>query len=137
VVYPICHRKGPSPHSETLLFPLTPSQALRLSNPDLSQLPTTTTTPDDVFYVLKVVMSRILSTGSLHAVEKTLEHFRDVVDRDYAGVIKKKLDDVYRTAGSSSVGRVEKVERENRFAFIVSPLFAAMLFSILISCRCF
>jgi hypothetical protein len=101
-------------------FSVDTRQALRLSNPDLSQLPTTTTTPDDVFYLLKVVISRLLSTGSVHAVEKTLEHFRDVVDRDYAGVIKKKLDDVYRTAGSSSVGRGEKVERENRFAFIVS-----------------
>lgn len=39
------------------------------------------------------------------------------MDRDYAGVIKKKLDDVYRTGGSGSTARSEK---ESRQAFIVS-----------------
>lgn len=38
------------------------------------------------------------------------------MDRDYAGVIKKKLDDVYRT-GSSGTG--VKSEKESRQAFIV------------------
>lgn len=45
------------------------------------------------------------------------------MDKDYAGIIKKKLDDVYRTAGASGVGglRGEKAERESRQSFIVGP----------------
>lgn len=80
-----------------------------------------TTTPDDVFYILKVVLSRLLSCGSAPVVQKTSEYLREVMDREYTGVIKRKLDDVYRTGGPVGAGsRGEKVERENRQAFIVS-----------------
>jgi hypothetical protein len=52
------------------------------------------------------------------------EHLREVMEQDYAGVIKKKLDDVYRTAGTSGPNvRNEKAERENRAAFIVSAAY--------------
>ena len=50
-------------------------------------------------------------------IEKTSEALREVMDRDYAGVIKKKLDDVYRTGAS---GPSAKGEKESRQAFIVS-----------------
>ena len=81
-----------------------------------------TTTPDDVFYFLKVVLTRMLSTGSTVAVEKTSEFLQSIMDKDYASIIKKKLDDVYRTGGVSGTGGVrgEKVERELRQSFIVS-----------------
>ena len=39
-----------------------------------------------------------------------------MIENDYAGAIRRKMDDVYRNAG---VGRGEKVERESRAAFIV------------------
>ncbi|KAJ7694072.1 COG4 transport protein-domain-containing protein [Mycena rosella] len=95
-------------------------RAHRLSSPDTSQSPVTTTTPDDVFYILKSVLSRLLSTGSVKTVEKMFEQLRDIMDRDYIGVIKKKLDDVYRTSGSSGPNaRGDKAERENRAAFII------------------
>lgn len=57
-------------------------------------------------------------------VEKTAEQLRDVMDREYAGVIKKKLDDVYRTAGPMGPGaRGEKAERESRQSFIVRRVY--------------
>ncbi|KAK0441157.1 COG4 transport protein-domain-containing protein [Desarmillaria tabescens] len=93
-------------------------KAHRLSNPDLTQSPVVTTTPDDVFYILKIVLLRLISTGSYTAVERTLQQLREVMERDYSGVIKKKLDDVYRAAGTSGQSRGEKVEKENRLAFI-------------------
>lgn len=96
-------------------------QAHRLSNMDGSQSPTTTTTPDDVFYILKFVISRLLSTGSLSGVENVFERLRDVIERDYVLIIKKKLDDVYRATGSSgSHVKAERMEKENRVTFIVS-----------------
>lgn len=98
-------------------------QAHRLSNPDMSQSPATTTTPDDVFYILKIVLSRLVSIGSVRGVERTFERLRDVMERDYASVIKKRLDDVYRTTGNSGPAvRGEKAERDNRAAFIVSTV---------------
>ena len=88
------------------------SQAYRLSNHDISQHPPTSSAPDDVFYILKNILSRLLSTGSLKTVERTLERLRDIIDRDYIGVVKRKLDDVYRTGSApGSSGRGEKVER--------------------------
>lgn len=45
---------------------------------------------------------------------------RDVMDHDYGGAIKRKLDDVYRTAPPTAGARgAEKTERELRQAFIV------------------
>jgi len=42
------------------------------------------------------------------------------MDRDYIGVIKKKLDDVYRNASNTgSPARGEKAEREHRIAFLI------------------
>ncbi|KAF8061445.1 COG4 transport protein-domain-containing protein [Lyophyllum atratum] len=94
-------------------------KAHRLSSTDISQSPPTTTTPDDVFYILKIVISRLLSTGAPQAVESTFEHLRGVMEQDYIGIIKKKLEDVYRNAGVSGPARGEKVDRDNRVAFII------------------
>ncbi|KAJ3851177.1 COG4 transport protein-domain-containing protein [Lentinula lateritia] len=95
-------------------------KAHRLSKPDMTQSPATTTTPDDVFYILKVVLLRLSSTGSLNAVERMAEQLRDILEKDYAVVLKKKMDEVYRSAGTSGqLVRGEKADRENRLAFAV------------------
>lgn len=88
---------------------------------DSSQVPPTTTVPDLTFYLLRAVLFRILNTGSMTVIERIFEQLRAVMDHDYAGVIKRKLDDVYRNAGNSGAGgRGEKAERESRLGFIVS-----------------
>ncbi|KAG2747471.1 COG4-domain-containing protein [Suillus brevipes Sb2] len=95
-------------------------KAHRLSSPDLTQSPVTTTTPDDVFYILKTVYSRVLSAGSFKHIERMTELLKDFMDHDYAGGIKRKLDDVYRTAANTGGGgRGEKSERECRTSFII------------------
>ncbi|KAI9446846.1 COG4-domain-containing protein [Lactarius indigo] len=91
-------------------------KAHRLSTPDATSSPTMTTTPDDAFYIFKVVLSRLLSTGAPRVVERTSGALRSVIENDYAGTIRRKMDDVYRNAG---VGRGEKSERESRAAFII------------------
>ncbi|KAF5376567.1 hypothetical protein D9757_008273 [Collybiopsis confluens] len=95
-------------------------KAHRLSQLDTTQLATTTTTPDDVFYILKIVLIRLVSTGSLTAVEQMTEHLCQILEKDYAGVLKKKMDDVYRSVGSTGqTVRGEKADRENRLSFAV------------------
>ncbi|KAJ7063050.1 COG4 transport protein-domain-containing protein [Mycena amicta] len=92
-------------------------KAHRLSSPDTSQSPVTTD------YSGRFVVSRLLSTGSLGTVEKMFQQLRDIMEKDYIGVIKKKLDDVYRSSGSAGPNsRGERQERENRSAFIEKRL---------------
>lgn len=94
----------------------------------MTQSATTTTTPDDVFYILKVVLFRVLSTGSLNAVERMIEQLRDILEKDYASVLKKKMDDVYRSAGTQGqAARGEKADRDNRLAFAVSILLYSLI----------
>jgi len=77
--------------------------------------------PDVVFYLLKTVLNRLLNTGSLQAVTAIMDQMPQVIERDYAGVIKRKLDEVYRNANSLPSGnRLEKTEKENRVTFIIS-----------------
>ncbi|KAI6167137.1 COG4-domain-containing protein [Pisolithus thermaeus] len=93
-------------------------KAHRLSTCDFSQTPPVTTTPDDVFYMLKTVYTRLLSAGSLKTVESTTTILKEVMERDYAGGIKNKLDDAYRNTGSSSA-RPERSERESRSSLVI------------------
>jgi len=91
-----------------------------MSTPDLLQVPITTTAPDDVFYIIKSVTLRLATTGSSLGVDQTLAQLREVLERDYIGVIKRKMEDVYRNSGpTSSSARPDRVEKENRVAFIV------------------
>ena len=93
-----------------------------MSSSDPFQFPVTTTTPDDVFYILKSVIMRLISTGCSYGFQRTMQQLREIVDRDYIGVIKGKLDEVYKNAGAvASNTRPDRVERENRVTFIVSP----------------
>ncbi|KAK7043715.1 Golgi transport complex subunit 4 [Paramarasmius palmivorus] len=92
-------------------------QAHRLSTPDLTQSAVTTTTPDDVFYVLKIVLTRLYSTGSLPAVERLMDQLRRVIDEDYIDVLRKRLQEVYRNTPPGQ-SRNEKIDRDNRNAYI-------------------
>ncbi|TFY55596.1 hypothetical protein EVG20_g9262 [Dentipellis fragilis] len=91
-------------------------KAHRLSSVDVMASPATTTTPDDVFYIFKAVLSRLLSTGAATTIDNIVASLTDVMEREYAGNIKRRLDEVYRT---TNVGRSDKGERENRVAFII------------------
>ncbi|KAK7693068.1 hypothetical protein QCA50_002633 [Cerrena zonata] len=93
-------------------------KAHRLSSPDLTQSPIVTTTPDDAFYILKVVLSRLLSTGNVDIVAKASSQLQEIMDRDYASVIKKKLDEVYRGGSTVSNSAIVR-EREMRQSFII------------------
>jgi len=97
-------------------------QAHRLSTLEDSQSTvTTTTTPDDVFYILRIVLSRLLSTGSARAVDTALESLREAIDGEFTSILKKKIDEVYRLAGAVG-SRGEKGDRESRSALIVSDI---------------
>ncbi|KAG8757483.1 hypothetical protein FRC14_002012 [Serendipita sp. 396] len=89
-------------------------KAHRLSTIDRGSIPVTTTTPDDVFFILQTALSRLLSTASLPNVEKTIATVRHILEKDYAAVIRRKMDDVYRSSTGSAVGgqKNEKAQQE-------------------------
>lgn len=68
------------------------------------------------------------------AIEKMSEFLQGIMDKDYGSIIKKKLDDVYRTGGVSGTGGVrgEKVERELKQSFIVS-VYGRALYSLILT----
>ncbi|OCB91390.1 COG4-domain-containing protein [Sanghuangporus baumii] len=78
---------------ETWYLRCTMNQAHRTSMIDDSQMPPVTTLPDIVFYILKSVFLRLVSTGSSDTVEGTSKHIREVLENDYISVIKRKLDE--------------------------------------------
>ena len=99
-------------------------KAHRLSNPESSQ-PITTTTPDDVFYILKTVYNRILSTGSDITVTRMTNLLKDIIDKDYSGGIKSKLDEVYRSSGStisSTRSDMSELGSRNMFVMLLNDL---------------
>ncbi|KAI5124011.1 hypothetical protein M0805_003843 [Coniferiporia weirii] len=96
------------------------NQALKSSTTDYSQVPPATTVPDLVFYILKSVLTRLLSMGSVRAVKGIIERICDVMENEFMRGITHKLDSVYRNAGNIiNAGRGEKSEKEIRLSFIV------------------
>jgi hypothetical protein len=103
-------------HDETVPKPhdkLTPNKAHQLSKVDSSVTPPTTTTPDDVFFILQNVLTRLISTASFETAKTAIEPIRNVMEKDYAAIIRRKLDDVYRGSAHGGGQRNEKNERES------------------------
>ncbi|KAF8309865.1 COG4 transport protein-domain-containing protein [Cantharellus anzutake] len=91
----------------------------RLSAIDSSATPPQNTTPDDVFYVLKAVLTRMISLGTLSHLKDLLLMVKATLERDYSAIIKTKMDEVYTSKPGSTSVKTEKAEKENRIAFMI------------------
>lgn len=120
-------------------------------------MPPQHTVPEDVFYILKVVLGRCVGTGVLGSIpgsgsrsgaeeggagktnggglERMCAVVREVIERDYAGVIKAQLEDVYSgkgpsgsvmSAGGGGGKGSERAERESRTTFMVCLFFSRL-----------
>lgn len=108
---------------ERLIAGLLSLQAFRIDQPDLAARPYTSSILDDAFYVLRTVMTRILSTSSLKVVSDMFKMVRTVVEEDYIEVLVGKMENVWRSvSGSMTVDgpRKEAATREMRIVFAVS-----------------
>ena len=64
---------------------------------------------------------RLISTGCSYGFQRTIQQLKEIVNCDYIGVIKGRLDEVYKNAGAvTSNARSDRAEKENRVTFIVS-----------------
>lgn len=77
-------------------------QTHKMDTPDLSSKPQISSTVDDTFYLLKLVLNRLISTGNLVTFSSMREKISTIIERDYLGVLQKKMDAVY--SGAASVG---------------------------------
>ncbi|BEI80430.1 hypothetical protein CcaverHIS002_0109590 [Cutaneotrichosporon cavernicola] len=85
-------------------------KAHRLDLPDTSTKPHLSSILDDTFYLIKVVLNRVLSSGSLSALHALREHISTVLEKDYASILSKKMERVY--AQPVTYDRAEKAIRE-------------------------
>jgi hypothetical protein len=96
-------------------------KAHRLDSPETTSKPHLSSILDDTFYLLKLVINRVLSIGSISTIKSMRTSIAQVIERDYLGIIRKKMDGVYATTGQDRAER-ERRERDQKSAFIVCPL---------------
>jgi hypothetical protein len=114
------------PPSLTGVLPRTNTQAHKLDIPDLSSRPYISSMVDDTFYLLKLVLSRLLSAGALSTHADMRQSLTLIIERDYVGVLQKKMEAVY-VGGSTGISLVkhkdaekEKREKELSTSYSVS-----------------
>lgn len=92
-------------------------QAHKIDTADLTTEPHLSSILDDTFYLLKLVLSRLLSCGSLSTLKNMRRKIAEVVEKDYTDVIRRKMDNVYSLAGGGDRAEREKREKDQREAF--------------------
>lgn len=90
-----------------------------MDSPDLASTPYLSSVVDDVFYLLKISLNRIIATGSIRSLTSMRKALALVVERDYLGILQKKMDAVYSGGGAilnlpSLPGQNKEAERERR-----------------------
>lgn len=75
---------------------------------------------DDTFYLIKLVLNRILSCGSVGTLRSMRQKLGEVIERDFNGIIKRRMEAVY--AGQAVSEREKDKARDQRSAFVVSRL---------------
>jgi len=63
-----------------------------MDEPDLNSSPTLSSSLDDIFYILKKTLYRLLSTGSISAVSSLCRELRMVLDEDVAEVWRSRME---------------------------------------------
>lgn len=100
-------------------------QAHRLDQPDHSSNPYTSSLLEDVFYVLRSVLSRVLLTSSTSTVSSMIRVIRTTIDEEFVGVLVRRMDAIGRSAQSVMAvdgPRKENASREMRSVFVVSMI---------------
>lgn len=96
-------------------------KAHRLDSPETSSKPHLSSILDDTFYLIKVVLQRVLSSGSLTALRAMRQKIVTVLEKDYALVLSKKMESVYTGGGTFDRAEKERREKDQKQAYIVRP----------------
>lgn len=91
----------------------------------MSTKPLLSSALDDTFYMLKKVLTRISQTAHLPTFVALCDRTSELLQRDFADVLKKRLDGLVKDVGAAQSLRTEERERrekEARDGFIVRDL---------------
>ncbi|WVQ77082.1 hypothetical protein IAR50_006765 [Cryptococcus sp. DSM 104548] len=94
-------------------------KAHKLDSPDIDSTPHLSSILDDTFYLLRLVLSRLLSCGSVHTLKSMRKKLGEVVERDYTAVIRMKMEGVYAVPSSGTERERREKEKDKREAFII------------------
>lgn len=95
-------------------------KAHRIDTPDLTARPLITPLLDDVFYLVRLVLARAVSTSNLDVLSTMSRNVRYIIDEDFIQAIVRSLDLVSRTNSGSMVvegPRKDAASREIRSTF--------------------
>lgn len=84
---------------------------------ELTSLPYLSSALDDTFFILKKVLMRLISIGEVVCVENGLRQFKDILERDFGEVMKRRLEAVGGQMGTGAAfGLASKMgeEKERR-----------------------
>lgn len=87
-------------------------KAHKLDTPDAAGKPYLSSILDDTFYLVKIVLTRALSCGSLDTLARMRARVVSVLERDYMDVLSRKLEAVYAPGDRSR-------EKDQRTAAII------------------
>lgn len=105
---------------ELWFFRISIEKAHRLDSPETNSQPHLSSILDDTFYLLKLVVNRVLSIGSITTLKSMRCRIVEVIERDYLDVIRKKMDGVYISSGGQDRAERDRREKDQKAAFIVS-----------------
>lgn len=95
-----------------------------LDEPDLTAQPIVSSVLDDTFFLLKKIVGRVVGTGNVQVLVNMSKIIRLIMERDFAQVLRKRMDSVFTLLGSNQ-GRAdekEKREKEARLIYTVCSL---------------
>lgn len=97
-------------------------KAHRIDTFDPTSRPLTSTILDDAFFLLRASSTRILSTCHPPTIATALRSVRTIADDDYAQVLVRRMEAVWRSVGGALSGpdgpRKETATREMRSGFV-------------------
>lgn len=97
-------------------------KAHQLDEPDVTAQPAVSSILDDAFFLLKKVLGRVISTGNVSVLAEMCSNIRIIMERDFAQVLKRRMEGVFTMLGTNQ-GRADEKERREKEAlslYIVS-----------------
>lgn len=89
-----------------------------LDEPDLTSQPVVSSVLDDTFFLLKKIIGRIFSSGNVQVLVNMSRNIRSVMERDFAQVLKKRMESVFNLLGSNQ-GRADERDRREKEARLI------------------
>ena len=67
----------------------------------------------------------MISIGALTALKSSTVDVKGTMEKDYAGIIKARMDEVYTGKAGGNLAKNEKAEKESRSVFMVRSMYHA------------